>query len=294
MNLQQLYYFVTIIEQSTFTAAAEKLHISQPSLSNSMMKLEKEVGFSLMERGKKDLSLTKEGEVLYQESKRLLIHFDHVSAEMIRLKKEGPLELSIGIIESSNFWVPKVLKKFKEEYSDVYIRLIEAPSLKDVETALKNFEIHVDITNQYANNDHIESIPLYEERLVVLLPSFHPLRNKDFVTIKDLQDEKFIISAEGFQTRADTLNAFRKAEIKPNIHFEIGRFETACNLTEEGFGITVAPENYVKYTNKAKFHVKQIRDSNLSRTVYLSFYKNRYLPPLVERFISLIKGYFNI
>ncbi|WP_286230058.1 LysR family transcriptional regulator [Neobacillus mesonae] len=293
MNLQQLSYFVTIVEQSSYTAASKKLHISQPSLSNAIKKLEKEVGLILIDRSKKDLKLTKEGEVLYQEAKRFLIHFDHVSAETARLKNEGPLELSIGIIESSNFWVPKILKEFKEEYTKVLIRLIEVPNLKDVETALNEFEIHLAITNQYTNHDHIVSTPLYQEKLAALLPLSHPLKNKDFLTIKDLKNEKFIIPQEGFRTREDILNAFRKSEIKPQIHFETGRFETACDLTEEGLGITIAPENYIKHRNRTNFHIKQIRDSNLSsRTVYLSFHKNRYLPPVVEKFIYLVKDYF--
>lgn len=292
MNIQQLHYFTTIIEQSTFTAASAKLHISQPSLSNSIKKLENEVGFTLLDRSKKEVRLTKEGEVLYQEAKRLLIHFNHVSNEMLRLKQEGPLELSIGIIESSNFWVPKVLKRFKEEHSDVYIRLKETPSLKDVETALKKFEIHLAITNQFSNNNHIESIPLYEEQLVALVPSFHPLKDKEIITMEDFQDEVMIMSEVGFQTRVDTLNAFHKAKVKPNIHFEIGRFETACHLAEEGLGITIVPENYVRYIQKTNFHIKQIRDAHLSRTVYLSYNKNRYLPPIVENFISLVKSHF--
>ncbi|CEG28727.1 LysR family transcriptional regulator [Bacillus sp. B-jedd] len=292
MDLQRLYYFVTVTEHSTFTAAAEKLHISQPSLSTSIKKLEKEMGFELLDRSKRDLMLTNEGKILYQEAKKLLIHFDHVSEEMKKLKKEGPLELSIGIIESSKFWVPKVLTQFTQDYEHVFIRLFEVLSLKDVEQALSNFEIHLAITNQYINGDHINLIPLYDERLVALIPNCNPLKNKSFITIKDLENERLIISKKGFQTRTDILNAFRKAGIKPNIQFEIGRFETAIDLVEAGLGITVAPENYVKHTHRPTFHFKRIHDSNLSRTVYLAFDTNRYLPPLVDKFITLVKENF--
>lgn len=293
MELLQLHYFVTVIEHSTFTSAAEKLHISQPSLSISIKKLEKEMGFALLDRRKRNLELTNEGKILYKEAKKLLIHYEHVSDEMNRLKQEGPLELSIGIIESSKFWVPNVLKNFKEENTDVYIRLFEVLSLKDVEKSLNEFEIHLAITNQYIYNDSIESTPLYDERLVALLPTAHPLNKKGFITIKDLENEKFIISKEGFQTRDDILKAFRKAGIKPNIHFEIGRFETACDLVEGELGITVVPENYVKYMNRTNICFKRIHDSNISRTVYLAFDKNRYMPPIVDTFISLVKSHFN-
>ncbi|MEH7385675.1 LysR family transcriptional regulator [Bacillus sp. JJ1521] len=293
MKLQRLLYFTTVIECSTFTAAAQKLHISQPSLSTSIKLLEKELGFALLDRSKGELRLTTEGKILYQEAKRLIFHYERVYDEMVRLKDDGPLELSIGIIESSKFWVSKVLAEFKKEFPNVFIRLLDAPSLQDVEKALDNFEVHLAITNQYINSKYIESIPLYDERLVALLPINHSLGYKNFITILDLKDENFIISKEGFQTRSDILNAFQKAGIKPNIQFEIERFETACNLVEEGLGVTVAPENYIKYINNPNFHFKRIHDGLTSRTVYLTLDKNRYLPPLVKTFISLVKKYFS-
>ncbi|WP_099354338.1 LysR family transcriptional regulator [Fredinandcohnia onubensis] len=293
MKLQRLLYFTTVIDCSTFTAAAQKLHISQPSLSTSIKQLEQELGFLLLDRSKGELRLTTEGKILYHEAKRLILHYDRVYDEMVRLKDNGPLELSIGIIESSKFWVSKVLTEFKTEYPDVFIRLLDLPSLQDVEKSLDNFEIHLAITNQYINTKYIESIPLYDERLVALLPLQHSLGYKNFITILDLKDENFIISKEGFQSRTDILNSFKKAGIKPKIQFEIERFETACNLVEEGLGVTVAPENYIKYINNPNFHFKRIHDGLTSRKVYLALDKNRYLPPLVNTFITLVKKYFN-
>lgn len=293
MEIRQLHYFVTVVEQSTFTAAASLLHLSQPSLSASIKNLEEKLGFTLLDRSTRHLQLTKEGKILYEEAKKLITHFEHVKDEMDRLKHQGPLELSIGLIESSEFWVPKILTTFREEYTDVHIRLLEVLSLKDVEEALNSFHVHLAITNQYINNKDIKTIPIYEEKLVTLLPPHHPLIDAPFITMNQLRDEDFIISKEGFQTREDILNAFRKSGIKPRIQFEIERFETACSLVEDGLGITVVPENYVKYSQKHTYHIKQIDDANISRTVYLAYVKNRYLPPIVMRFIEIVKAFFN-
>jgi len=293
MDLRQLQYFVTVVEQATFTAAASLLHISQPSLSASIKKLEDNLGLTLLDRSTRHLQLTKEGHILYEEAKKLIVHFEHVEKEMIRLKQQGPLELSIGLIESAEFWIPKVLTKFKDEFSEVHIRLLEVLSLKDVEEALNNFHVHLAITNQYINNKDIKTIPIYEEKLVVLLPPNHPLKHEAYVTLKMLKNEDFIISKEGFQTREDILNAFRQSGMKPHIQIEIERFETACSLVEDGLGITVVPENYVKYSNKHHYHIKYIDDANISRTVYLAYVKNRYLPPIVMRFIAMVKKFFN-
>lgn len=292
MEINQLRYFVTLVEQSTYTIAASILHISQPSLSMAIKKLEKDLGLILIDRSTRNANLTKEGKILYQEAKNLLSHFKHVEDEMTRLKEQGPLELSIGLIESSKFWAPKVLKHFKEEYQDVRIKIMDVLSLDDVIRVLSNFDIHLAITNQFINSEDIEVIPIYEEKLVALLPPLHPLAENNDIKISDLEGEDFIVCKEGFQTRSDILNAFRKSGIKPNIQIEIERFETACSMVEESLGITVVPENYVRYLKHSTFHIKPINDSNISRTVYLAFIKNRYLPPLVHRFISLTQEFF--
>lgn len=292
MDIRQLHYFITVAEEATFTGAALALHISQPSLSAAIKKLESELGLTLLDRSSRKVQLTKEGKILYNEAKKLRSHFEHVSDEMKRLKEQGPLELSLGVIESTKYWVPKVLSQFRAEHQDVRIRLMDILSLNDVEKALSSFSIHLAITNQYMNNGEIEVIPIYEEKLVALLPYGHSLKNNLTLTVEDLNKEPFIVCKEGFQTRTDILNAFQKGGIKPDIQFEIERFETASRLVEEGLGITVLPESYVKQAEKAHFHVKPVEDPNLSRTVYLAFEKNRYLPPLVLEFISLVKGFF--
>ncbi|MEK4028212.1 MULTISPECIES: LysR family transcriptional regulator [Bacillaceae] len=292
MEIRHLQYFIAVAEKNTFTHAASALHISQPSLSAAIKKLENELGLVLLDRSSREVQLTKEGRVLYQEAKKLVNHFEHVTGEMERLKEHGPLELSIGVIESTKYWVPKVLSRFKAEQKDVRIKLMDTLSLTDVEKALNNFDIHLAITNQYINNDEIEMVPIYEEKLVALLPEKHPLRHQSSLAVENLDKQPFIVCKEGFQTRTDVLHAFQKAGIRPNIQFEIERFETACRLVEEGLGMTVLPENYVKHSEKTLFHIKPLEDTDLSRTVYLAFDKNRYLPPLVLQFISLVKEFF--
>lgn len=292
MDLRLLRYFVTIAEQSTFTNAASLLHISQPSLSTALKKLENELGLILIDRSTRGLKLTREGEILYEEAKKLMTHYEHVSDEMKRIKTYGPPELAIGVIESSIFWVPKVIKQFKAEFEDAHISLLEVLSLKDVIKALNNFDIHLAVTNQYINSKDIQTTPIYEERFVTLLPPAHSLSEKSDIEIYDLKDEPFIISKEGFRTREDVLNVFRQASIQPNIQFEIERLETAVSLVENELGITVVPENYIKYSKKGTFHTKEIRDANSTRTVYLAYDKKRYLSPLVLRMITLIKEFY--
>ncbi|MBO1004406.1 LysR family transcriptional regulator [Pseudogracilibacillus auburnensis] len=292
MDHRLLLYFTTLVDKGTFTQAAKALHISQPSLSSAIKKLEDNMGLSLFERSTRKISLTREGEILYKESNKLLNHFEHVQKEMTRLKNEGPLELKIGTIESVKFWLPKVIVTYRESNPEVHIKLLEVLGLRQVETALQNYKIHLAITNQHFENDEILTVPIYKENLVALFPKGHRLQHIQAISINDLEEEEFIICKEGFQTRQDILNAFRKTGINPNIHFEIERFETACSLVEEGLGITIVPENYIKSINHSAFSYKRITNANLSRTVYIACLKNRYLPPVIEQFINITNDFF--
>ncbi|GAA0591862.1 LysR family transcriptional regulator [Virgibacillus siamensis] len=294
MEIRQLKYFATLVEETTYTRAAEKLHLTQPSLTASMKKLENELNFALIDKRYREFRLTNEGQILYQEAKKLLNHYEHVSHEMTRLKEVGPPNLSIGLIESSMFFIPEVLEKFKQEQPNVKVSLLETLSLADVTKALSNFEIHMAITNQFIQNEEIETIPIYNERLVALIPPGHELEHQTKIGITDLEGEDFIVCKEGFQTRNDIVDAFRKAGVYLNIRFEIERFETGCSLVESGLGITVLPENYVRFSKRSlQTMIKPLYDSSIARTVYLAYDKNRYLPPVVKRFISLVEEFFN-
>src|SRR5690625_3992856 len=258
MDQRTLLYFTTLIEQGTFTKAAKTLHISQPSLSAAIKKIEANVGLQRTERSTRKIALTKGGEILYKEAKKLLYHVDYVNKEMKRLKQDGPLELQIGVIESVNSWLPKVISDYRKANANVHIKLSEELGLSQVERALQNYKIHLAITNQHFENQEIITMPIYKENLIALLPMEHHLRSVEEIFIFDIKDDELIISKEGFQTREDIFNEFRKADITPNIHFEIERFETACSLVEEGLGVTIVPENYIKHVQNPSFVVKSI------------------------------------
>lgn len=292
MNMTHLKYYITLVEQASFTKAANELLIAQPSLSMAIKKLETELELKLLDRSKRELSLTKEGEILYEEAKKLMNHVNYVEGEMKRLKDQGPMELAIGIIESAKFWIPKILKAIKDEYPGVRIEIVEVLGLDDVHKALNNYDIHFAITNQLVSKQEVNVLPIYKENFVALLPVSHPLTEKAELDITDLINEPFIIFKEGFQTRQDILNAFRQAGSKPNIQFEVERFETATSFVEEGLGVTLVPENYIKSFQNSRYEVRELNGHNVMRTVFLAHDTRRYLPPLVNRSIELIRGFF--
>lgn len=289
MEFRRLKYFLTVVEHLSFSSAATELHISQPSLSIAIKKLESDLGLVLIDRSTRQFRITEEGEVLYKEAKQILNHYDLFINRVKMLKNQGAMNLTIGFIQSAKNWIQSVLQTFKQEFPDVQINIIDAISSYEVEDALNNFKIHLIITNQYIDDVDIQTIPLFEEKFVAVLPSDHPLKSKKHIRIEDLKNEPIIVNTEGLQSRKDVLSAFHKAGVRPNIQYEVERFEMACTMVENGFGITLVPKYYINAENQANYFIREIQNHNASRTVYLAFNKNRYIPPVVLRFMELVR-----
>jgi DNA-binding transcriptional LysR family regulator len=292
LDLKKLNYFVTIVDQMSFSKAAEKLHISQPSLSKVMKNMESELGFQLIERNTRNIRLTEAGEVLYDRALHLLLEMEIVNKEMQEVKLVGKGEIRLGMIESVKHWIPKVLSQYNKKFPEVNITLTEVLSGNDVKTSLRRYETHAVITNQLINELDIEIVPLYNEKLVLVLHESHPLVESDVISLSMLEKEPFIISAKGFQTREDILQAFESEGATPTIKYEIERFETVLSLVRENLGIAIIPENYLQGPHDYVIRSRTITSSVLERTVYLTFMKNRYISPSIQAFITETRGFF--
>ena len=292
MDLKQLTYFVTIVEQKSFSKAASVLHISQPSLSNAIKNLEDEVGFKLLERNTRNIGLTESGQLLYERALHILLDMSILEKEMQEAGLVGKGELRLGMIESVKHWIPKVFRKYEEKFSEMNLFLTEVLSGEDVKRSLRQYNCHAIITNQLINEEDIQTVPLYKEKLVLVLHENHRLAKRDTIELSDLVDEPFIITSLGFQTRENVLETFMAQDISPYIKFEVERFETALSLILENLGVSLIPENYLADRHNASLVHKTIASPSLERTVYLTYLKDRYMAPAIGAFIEETISFF--
>lgn len=114
MDIKQLHYFIAVSEQMNFSKAAERLHISQPSLSNAIKKLEQEIGSPLLERNTRNLQLTEAGELLFERAKVIVKNMEVLKIEMDEVIVHGTKDITIGGMESIKHWLPKVIANYKK------------------------------------------------------------------------------------------------------------------------------------------------------------------------------------
>ena len=293
MDLKQLQYFVSVIEHMNFSKAAEKLHISQPSLSNAIKKLEHEIGSPLLERNTRNLHLTEAGQLLYERAIVVLKNIEILKLEIDEVVVHGTSEITIGVMESIKYWLPKVITEYKKNYPKMVFHLVDILDNDLVKNSLRSYKTHLVITNHLFDDEDFEVKSLYEERLVAVLPLDHPLAEKEKLTISDICKEPFIIGKEGFQTRQDILNAFEKEKKDINIQFVIERFEIAVSLVRENLGISILPEKYIQGLASKTIVHKEIDSPYLRRNVYLVYMKNRHLPVAIHQLLDEIEHFFS-
>jgi len=290
LDIRKLKYFESIARNKSFTKAAEELYISQPSLSAMIKKMEEDFGSKLIERTTREVVLTEIGEVLYEHAKELLGLYTVTVKEMEEIKNIGKGEIHIGIIESSRFWLPNIIHSFSKVYPNVKIHFRNIIRSKEIIEALKSYDIHFAITVNEIQDAALTCYPIFHEQFLLLTKKDHLLSGKKTINLLDIQNENFIQYPSEFQIQQVFLKACQQANFKPNGMYVVDDLEFACSLVEFGLGVTVIPESYLNTSPQrmAKLHTIQLRNPTPTRTVYLSFIKNRYLPPTVNDLLGLV------
>ena len=290
MDLRKMIYFIETVKHNSFSRAAKALHISQPSLSNAIKTLEQEINAPLIERTTKQFQLTELGQQFYERAQRLIDQFDVMDTELKEMAKGEALEIRLGMIESANYWFSQVIMAYRQHYPHNQITLIDTLYNQTVRQALLGLHVHAVITNQHIVDTEIKSELLYNERYVVLIQRDHPFATKTAITLADFAEESLIIGMPEFQTSAQILKAFEQEKVTPHIQYKMERFEMIKVLVEEGLGIALLPEHYVKQHLSGSLMTRPVQSEFLHRNVYLSTMKDRTFPKSILKLFGLIKA----
>ncbi|GAA0610164.1 LysR family transcriptional regulator [Virgibacillus siamensis] len=288
MNIRDLRYFEAVARNKKFIAAAEELHISQPSLSNTIKRLEKTVGYKLFERSTKELFLTELGQVFNDHVYHLLSQFDNTVEELEHIKISGGGKLKIGIIESSRYFMPQIIKQFKQNYPEVGIQILEMSPVV-IEEALENYDIHLGITTDIKSNQLLRYSPIVQEQLSLAIPKQHKFANLNSINVIDLKEEILIHSLSGFGIRKIIVEACNTAGFKPHILYETESLEMASSLVEVGIGVSVMPDSYLKSNPAKKIKIIRFKNNIYKRSIYIAYHSHRYLPSSFHDLILMIK-----
>jgi len=246
MTLNELKYIVAVARERHFGRAAEACHISQPTLSVAVKKLEEELGVTLFERRKGEVSVTAIGEQVVSQAQRVLEEAGAIKqlAEQGQDQLASPLRIgaiyTIGpyllphLIPDLAGRAPQMPLVVEENYTSVLIE------------RLKQGDLDVILISYPFDEPGIRTMPLYEEPFVLLLPSSHPFNQKKEVDVDDLSHEDVLLLGAGHCFRDQVLEMCpdclrRSSEANPRQLLEGSSLETIRYMVAGGLGVTVLP-----------------------------------------------------
>lgn len=237
---QQLLVFVTVAEEQSFTRAAEKLHISQPAISQHVQNLEQRLDVTLLDRTNKYVRLNKAGDVVYHYAKDILGLYEQMNRLVQDLKEDASGPLSIGAsFTFGEYVLPHVIAEFRRKYPKI-LPSITVENTQTVADQVSRGQLDVGVVEgSTIRVNGIHSIPFAEDIVVVVAASSHPLVSQPVVTPEELAAETWIVREKGSGTREITDYVFQAYGIHPNTLIEYSSTQVIKESVEAGLGITI-------------------------------------------------------
>lgn len=269
MTLLQLEYFIALSNSLHFTKTAALLHISQPSLSYEMASLEKELGAPLFIVEKKKVSLSEYGRAFLPYAKKALLTLENGKTAVHEKLLDAEHAVRLGYFHSIGIsLVPSVIDGFRLTFPEEKIRFIlsELPA-KDIPEKIRNGEI--DLGFSLSAGGSLNPISLTRQPLSLYVPLGHPLAERPFVGISDLEGEPMIMLEAGSNLRTVVESCFEDEEIIPVIAFEVPECNAALQYVSLGFGVSILPSVPLSENIRAVSVPVRIFNKDLSRELYL-------------------------
>ncbi|MCB1774853.1 MAG: LysR family transcriptional regulator [Gammaproteobacteria bacterium] len=298
MTLNELRYIVAVARERHFGRAAEACFISQPTLSVAVKKLEDELGISLFERRKGEVSITPIGEQVVSQAQRVLEEAGNIRriARQGQDQLDGPLRLG-AIYTIGPYLLPQLIPELAQRAPKMPLMIKESYT-SDLAEKLRRGELDVIILSLPFDEPGILTLPLYREPFVLLLPSSHPLTQQEEVEVTELGHEDVLLLGAGHCFRDQVLEACpdcmprRSIDGGPVQSLEGGSLETIRYMVASGLGVTILPCSAAgaERFSQRLLKIRRFKGKSPSRVVALAWRKSFPRPDAVTALRDAVLG----
>ena len=292
MNLKQALYIKTIAECGTITAAAKKLFISQPSLSQMLRQAEQEIGLPIFERGISPLQLTYAGEKYLQAAERILAANAQLESQLreIRHEHSGRLRLGISVTRAMQV-MPPVLPIFAMQYPNVTLELTESGSA-NLEELLRKGQIDLALAAIESTSTQLAYELIETETIGILAGKDSALARQLLsgtpVEISQLQGDSFVYLTPSHSVRIIQDKLFRRNDFTPHMLLETDSLEVGRRVAVEAGACMLLPNIYVdEYVRQKQGKFYPLKNYDNHRHFYACYRKDDFLPKFTRDFIRI-------
>jgi DNA-binding transcriptional LysR family regulator len=288
MNLHQLRIFCEVAEASSFSAAAEKLHLTQPAVTLQIRNVEDYFELKFLERIGKKVLLTEEGRVLLGFARKILDLSRQTEEALDDLKtlSRGTLRIATSF-SFADYYLPTLLKNFHEKYPKISIKVSAGNTSQIIEDTL-HFKNDVAFVAYHPGNNKLFVREFVRDILLAIVPNQHKLAGRESITLNELNGEPLILREPGSSKRRMVDETFREKGISPSIMMESASTSAIKKMVEMGAGIAILSSQVVREDTQANaFKAIPFTEVEMAHKFYLIYHKEKYLSRALKIFMDI-------
>ncbi|KAF0094153.1 MAG: Transcriptional regulator LysR family [Puniceicoccaceae bacterium 5H] len=275
MELHQIRYFVEVARVRNFTRAAERCHISQPTLSHQIRKLEEELGEPLFHRQRSGVRLTPFGDIFYPRATRILQEVKSVEDEALSFQQEVRGVLRIGVIPTiAPYLLPRLVEAMIEQHPGVTFEVSEDPT-EILLQRLRHGQLDMALASPPLPDEQDWRLcDLLEDELLITLPRHHPLAGRQQLSLDELKQHPLVLMKEAHCLSQQSLSVCHRAGFQPNVKIESSQLETVLALVEVGLGLSFTPSIALPFMSPREVVFSSIAPQSVFRRISLIWPKS--------------------
>ncbi len=295
MEIRQLRAFAAIAETRTFTAAAERVHVTQAAISMQIRQLEQEVGLPLFVRTPRRVVLTEAGERLLERAEMILREHDSALAELAELAgaEHGRLRVgsASGMVAADP--LPAILKRVRQNHQQADISVSSGTS-EELVKKIQAGELDVAFVSLPVEARNVDTEVLSRDQLVAIASPRHPLARQKVISAFALAGERLILGERGGNTRRMIDEFFAEAGLRPTVAMELSRQAAIKNMVAADMGVGIVPLSTARAdVEKGRLVRWWIEGARINWEMGLARLSGGYLSPVCLKFVDLCREHFS-
>jgi DNA-binding transcriptional LysR family regulator len=290
MELSQLQFFVTVVEEGGFSKAAERVFRTQPAVSIAIRRLEEEIGTSLFERSQKAPVLTEAGELFYDYARRILALRDQALGVLTELQLLKRGRVRIGANESTSLYLlPHLILQYRSQYPNVMVEIFRHTSDRlPREVLARNVDFAL-MAYEPVGND-LSAFPVLRDELVLIVHPDHVLAGRDSVKVEELGHEAFLAHNVNTGSRYKVTETFAQHHTPLNITLELATIETIKRFVQLKIGVAFVPRMCVE-EELERGTLKSVPVEGLSyeRTIWATYRAGAEMSDAAAAFLKILR-----
>ena len=285
LSFRQLRVFLEVARTSSVTRAAEAMHLTPPAVSMQLKEIEAQVGLPLFDRSGRTLTLSTAGEYFVVHARRMLAALRDAENAMGRFKRLEHGTLTVGMVSTAKYFVPRLLALFRDEHPGIDVRLVVAANREALLARMDSSEVELSVMGRPPRELAARSEPFAAHPLVFVCPPGHALLRIGHPPVSALAPYPFIVREQGSGTRHAMEQFFAEHRFEPRITMEMGSNETIKQAVMAGMGVSFLSLHTLGLELRTGLmHRVEVEGTPVMRQWHVVHLQSRVLSPAAEAF----------